>query len=205
MLSVSSLTKLDGWTKSPASEPPCQAIINISKKTGQHSAAPRGEMILLDSRAGRGIFFPGWTERTVRDSPVGANEKRELHRTSTLRAIASTVVRDSPEALCSPLNREQLLCERMRPTWQAPRVYLNDHPIQRFSCHRRDLSVNRPSCHGPLPPLDLFVRLCPVNCPRFDRPSFDPVPSRCLHSLRRGSYDVCEQLHPPTSGFFLAR
>jgi len=178
---------------------------STTARTSSNSPAPRREIIDLDPRAGRGILFPGWTERTVRDSPVGVNEKRTLHGTPTLQDIASTVVRGSPAAKCSPNDREQLPCERTHPTWRAPRVPLNGLPIQRLMCLRRDSSAECVSCHGLLPSLDLVVRLRPVNCPRYDRPSFDPVPPRCLSALRRGSYDECERLHPPTSGSFFAR
>jgi len=82
---------------------------STTKKTDSNSPAARREIIDLDPRAGRGTFFPGWTERTVRDSPVGVNEKRTLHGTPTLQDIANTVVCDSPAAKCSPHDKEQLL------------------------------------------------------------------------------------------------
>jgi len=141
----------------------------------------------------------------VRDSSVGANEKRTLQRTPALRAIASTGVRGTPATMSSPHHTQQLLCKRTNPTWRAPRVALKRPSIQRFVCLGRAFSLEYASCHGHLPPLLLVVRFWPVNCPRFGPSRSAPVFSLCLHSFRRAVYNVCGRLHPPTSGSFVAR
>jgi len=90
--------------RSPLSRPS-----STTEKTDSNSPASRWEIIDIDRRARRGTFFPGCTERTVRDSPVGVNEKRTLHGTPKLQDIANTVVCDSPAVKCSPHDKEQPL------------------------------------------------------------------------------------------------